>query len=177
MKTISIVILIITAFSISSCSTILYGKREEVSFNSFPEGAEIFINNKSTGKYTPAIINVDKKNLIREPGFKGYKFELRKEGYLPYVEKSKRKYHLTAATIGNVGFAASSGAAAIAILPFIAASKLDKSIDDKDVAFYTVVGTVFTVPIALIVGPIIDIKTGSVKMITRNVQVDLIPLK
>lgn len=170
-------ILISIAFLVSSCSTILYGKREKVSFNSYPQGAEIFINDKSTGQFTPAIINVNKNDLFREPGFKVYKFEMRKEGYFPYVEKHKVKYHFVSSSIGNAGFALSSGFVVALATPFIVAPIQGTNINNPSLALTALVATVFTIPIAFISGPIVDVNTGSVKKITKDVQADLIPIK
>ncbi len=177
MRSLHIIILIAIVFSISSCSTIIYGKREKVSFDSYPQGAEIFINDKSTGQFTPAIIKVNKKELYREPGFKGYKFEMRKEGYLPYTEKYKVKYHLVSSSIGNAGFALSSGIVVAIATPFIAAPIEDKNFNSPSLALTALVATVITIPITFISGPIVDVKTGSVKKIPLDVQAVLIPVK
>ncbi|HPJ45152.1 MAG TPA: caspase family protein [Tenuifilaceae bacterium] len=64
-----------------SCATILYGRKQRVTINSEPQGAQVYINGENTYETTPCKIKIERKqprnsNLKRE-----VTYELRKENY------------------------------------------------------------------------------------------------
>lgn len=94
---ISFVLLVIISVYLSSCATIFRGSMQKISFNSEPPGAEIFVNGISTGKVTPDIVNVKRKNRagtyrnnIKHQVF----YDLKKEGYFDYVTQDLGKFDM-----------------------------------------------------------------------------------
>lgn len=77
----STVSLLLSAFLLSGCATIVNGSRQSVGINSTPGGAEIFVDDVSVGK-TPALISV-KRNDSKV-------VKLTYEGYQPYEVKLTR---------------------------------------------------------------------------------------
>jgi hypothetical protein len=45
----------------SSCATVFNGSKQKVMFTSNPAGAEVFVNGKTTGKFTPCTVKVRRK--------------------------------------------------------------------------------------------------------------------
>lgn len=66
--------------------------KQKVSFSSNPSGAEVFINNKSTGKTTPCNIWVTRKVQRGEINSKNqYIYEFKKDGFVPYTYTDNAK--------------------------------------------------------------------------------------
>ncbi|MGE0079482.1 MAG: caspase domain-containing protein [Bacteroidales bacterium] len=73
-------------FTVNACATIFNTTKQKISFSSNPVGAEVFINNESTGKTTPCSINVRRKVKSGETNIKNqYIYEFRKDGFVPYA--------------------------------------------------------------------------------------------
>jgi hypothetical protein len=75
-KLLSITILTASLF-FSSCATILTGSKQSITFNSFPQGANIEVDGIDRG-VTPAAVKLKK-------GFNGQTVTLKKEGYDPKI--------------------------------------------------------------------------------------------
>ncbi|BDX38894.1 hypothetical protein CYCD_22490 [Tenuifilaceae bacterium CYCD] len=85
-----VVVAVIFAAAISACATLFNTTKQKVSFYSNPTGAEVYINNKSTGKTTPCSIRVKRKVKKSEVNAKNqYVYELRKDGFVPYAYTDK----------------------------------------------------------------------------------------
>jgi len=52
-------VLLFVSIIVSGCATIMEGKKQSVSFNSIPSGADVYLNGKHLGK-TPLNITIDK---------------------------------------------------------------------------------------------------------------------
>ncbi len=84
--------LVIVALSLNACATMFNTTRQKVSFSSNPSGAEVFINNKSTGKTTPCNIWVTRKVQRGETNSKNqYIYEFKKDGFVPYAYTDNAK--------------------------------------------------------------------------------------
>lgn len=84
--------LVIVALSLNACATMFNTTRQKVSFSSNPSGAEVFINNKSTGKTTPCNIWVTRKVQRGETNSKNqYIYEFKKDGFVPYTYTDNAK--------------------------------------------------------------------------------------
>lgn len=84
--------LVIVVLSINSCATMFNTTKQKVSFSSNPSGAEVFINNKSTGKTTPCNIWVTRKVQRGEINSKNqYIYEFKKDGFVPYTYTDNAK--------------------------------------------------------------------------------------
>lgn len=172
LKRLSIIVL---AFLTTSCSTVFYGRRENVRFESYPAGAEIYINDKPTGYTTPAKIELSKSKLYEEPGFKGMKYEFRKEGYEPYILKKRLGTHIGSLILGNYLFA---GLAAAVTYPIIYSDYLFGSEDPLLIqeAESIALETALIVGGAAVVTTLTtDIATGAVKNLPRKVKAELVP--
>lgn len=77
MKTAIISMMIICSFVLTDCATIVNGSREEITVNSTPPGAEIYINGQLRGT-TPNTFHLKRS--------KDYKIALKKDGYKPYED-------------------------------------------------------------------------------------------
>lgn len=74
----------------SACATLFNTSQQKISFTSNPTGAEVFINNKSTGKTTPCNVWVKRKVKKGEANAKNqYIYEFRKDGFVPYAYTDK----------------------------------------------------------------------------------------
>ena len=71
-KTVSVLVTISFILSLSSCATIFKGTSEEVSFNSEPQKAEVWVNGTKRGE-TPLALKLESKRT--------YTIEFRKEGF------------------------------------------------------------------------------------------------
>lgn len=60
-KLLSLSISIFLLFLFSSCATLFLGSKQNVTINSEPSGAEIYVNGKNTNKVTPAVVQVNRK--------------------------------------------------------------------------------------------------------------------
>lgn len=84
--------LVIVALSVNACATMFNTTRQKVSFSSNPSGAEVFINNKSTGKTTPCNIWITRKVQKGEVNSKNqYIYEFKKDGFVPYTYTDNAK--------------------------------------------------------------------------------------
>lgn len=84
---------LLSALILTSCATIVCGSKQEVSFNSTPTNASIFINEVEVGK-TPF-----KTKLERN---KEHSVVIKLEGFKPYETKLTKKFN--AWYIGNIVF-------------------------------------------------------------------------
>jgi hypothetical protein len=98
----------------SSCATIFNGSKQRVMFTSNPAGAEVFVNGKTTGKFTPCTVNVRRKVKAGPNNRQNEQYYvLKKEGYHDYEIKDWRGIS-SGATIGN-SIATLLGASFIAV--------------------------------------------------------------
>jgi len=74
--------ILISGLLLQSCATILYGPSQNVSINSNPTGADVYVNGQNTGKQTPANIKV-KKQIKQGPlnAKNEIIYSLQKEGF------------------------------------------------------------------------------------------------
>ena len=165
-----IAVALLFSFLFSSCSTMIFGRKENVKFQSFPSGAEIYINDKPTGLTTPAKIEIDKRDKLEEPGFKGMKYELRKEGYEPYIVKKKFGFHFGSFIYGNVWLAS---VAAIIYYPIALGNSV--YIYEDDVIDNAEKGALNAFFIAGVSALTIDALSGTTAKLPRKINADLIP--
>lgn len=77
---------VILSIALGGCSTLFKGTRQEISVNSTPPGASVFVNNVSFGQ-TPTVIDL-KRN-------KQYTVLIELNGYKPYELTFDRKWNTT----------------------------------------------------------------------------------
>ncbi|HNV53185.1 MAG TPA: PEGA domain-containing protein, partial [Tenuifilaceae bacterium] len=84
------IILFGLALIVSACATMLNSTKQKVSLTSNPVGAEVYINNVSTGKTTPCNVWVKRKVQKGQVNSKNqYIYEFRKDGFVPYTYTDK----------------------------------------------------------------------------------------
>ncbi|MCB8964463.1 MAG: caspase family protein [Bacteroidales bacterium] len=82
------IVVLLCAFS--ACATLFNTTKQKVAFTSNPIGAEVYINNKPTGKTTPCTIRVKRKVKRGEINARNqYVYEFRKDGFVPYAYTDK----------------------------------------------------------------------------------------
>jgi hypothetical protein len=78
----TLVALVVAGLSLTGCSTLVNGTRQEVNIDSKPKGASVFINNQSFGQ-TPTVAELQRDGnytiLLEMPGFEPYEIELDKK--------------------------------------------------------------------------------------------------
>jgi len=77
-----ILLVIIAGVFINSCTTIINGTKQTVSLNSYPAGASVYVNGKSTYQKTPCDIEIARKLKAGKFNQRNeYNYAFRKEGY------------------------------------------------------------------------------------------------
>ncbi len=76
---------------LSSCGSILFGGRQKVRIHSNPPGATVIMNGKETGKQTPCVLHVRRRQLASRHNVKNeINYILKKNGYEDYYYKDYR---------------------------------------------------------------------------------------
>jgi len=92
-------LLILTVgFFFGSCATIFNGTKQTVAFNSYPQGAEVFVNGTSSNQITPCYIDIKRK--VKESRYNKrneYCYIFRKDGYKEVKVQDYRKIDLLTA--------------------------------------------------------------------------------
>lgn len=106
-------IILFALLMLPACATLINTPKQKISFNSSPTGAEVYVNNKNTGKKTPCNIRLKRKVRKGEVNDKNqYVYEFRKDGFVPYTHTDKAavsgkiylNIFLTIAAIPAIGF-------------------------------------------------------------------------
>jgi len=91
MKSKYIILILVFAFAVNSCATILQGKKQSVRINSTPQGASVYINGFNTEKITPCKVRFSRKVAPTAQNRQNeVVYTLKKYGYadLQYRDKS-----------------------------------------------------------------------------------------
>lgn len=105
MRTISLLVLILCLIISQGCATIIHGKKQEITIDSTPRGADAVINNKMKVK-TPSTVTLERKYT--------YRIEVSKPGYQPqttHLDKNFSAWYLL-----NIPFIGAAGAGLVGLI-------------------------------------------------------------
>lgn len=84
-KLVLIFTVLLVMLALTSCATVLKGSTQDVTIDSSPSGADVYVDGKAMGK-TPAIIPLEKNEYSS--------IKVEKDGYEPQMQSLETKYDM-----------------------------------------------------------------------------------